>query len=97
MEELAHVGGLEAELDHGVDGPGQDGVLVERVELATEAGDPAPQAGPVLVFDGRLLTEHELFGELHGDEVSGAGGGDHHAEAQDQGGRADGEADCRPG
>ena len=60
LEELAHVGGLEPELDDGVDGPGQDGVLVERVELPAQTGHPAPQAGPVLVLGGGPLAEHEL-------------------------------------
>ena len=89
VDEFADVGGLEPELDDGVDRPGQDGVLIERVELTPEARHPAPQTGTVLVLDGGALTEHELSGELHRDQVGGSCRGQDHAQAQDQGGGAD--------
>ena len=97
VDEQADVGRLEAEVDHGVDGPRQDPVLVEGAELASEAGDPAPQCGPVLELRRGPLPKQQLAGELHRDEVGGAGGGQDHPHPQHEGGRADVPAHRRQG
>ena len=89
VDEQADVGRLEAQVDHGVDGPRQDAVLVEGAELASEAGDPAPQGGPLLELRRGPLAKEQLTGELHRDEVGGAGGGQDHPHPQHEGGRAD--------